>query len=47
MPRGAHRQATPAAGALFADEEHVEATWGIYQHMIAAYANPTGNEAAN
>ena len=28
--------------ALFADEEHVEveATWGIYQHMIAAYREP-------
>ena len=28
--------------ALFADDEHVEveATWGIYQHMIAAYREP-------
>ena len=28
--------------ALFADDEHVEveATWGIYQHMIAAYRAP-------
>jgi hypothetical protein len=27
---------------LFADDEHVEveATWGIYQHMIAAYREP-------
>jgi transposase len=28
--------------ALFADDEHVEveATWGIYQRMIAAYREP-------
>ena len=28
--------------ALFADDEHVEveATWGIYQRMIAAYRDP-------
>jgi transposase len=29
---------------LFADDEHlqVEATWGIYQRMIAAYREPEG-----
>jgi transposase len=35
--------------ALFADDAHVdvEATWGVYQRMIAAYANPTVPRAAN
>ena len=32
---------------LFADERHVEvqATWGIYQRMIAAYRNPDRTQA--
>jgi transposase len=35
--------------ALFADDRHVEveATWGIYQRMIAAYREPTAHVAAN
>jgi hypothetical protein len=34
---------------LFGADEHVEveATWGIYQRMIAATANPTAPPAAN
>ena len=38
----AHRPATLRLEALFAAEEHVEveATWGIYQRMIAAYREP-------
>ena len=33
--------------ALFGDEDHiqVQATWGIYQRMIAAYRHPTGRPA--
>jgi hypothetical protein len=35
--------------ALFAIDEHVEveATWGIYQWMIAAYRHPTQPRAAS
>ena len=41
--RPAHRQADHSRlAALFAADEHVqvEATWGIYQRMIAAYREP-------
>ena len=41
--RPAHRQADATdSHALFAADEHVEveATWGIYQRMIAAYREP-------
>ncbi len=41
--RPAHRQAVATACAhLFATDDHVEveATWGIYQRMIAAYREP-------
>ena len=40
--RPAHRQADDRLHALFAADEHVEveATWGIYQRMIAAYREP-------
>ena len=41
--RPAHRQANSTGSPhLFGDEEHVEveATWGIYQRMIAAYREP-------
>ena len=31
--------------ALFSTDDHVavEATWDVYQRMIAAYRDPTGN----
>jgi hypothetical protein len=34
---------------LFADDAHVqvEATWSIYQRMIAVYPSPTGAAAAS
>ena len=41
--RPAHRQADSSGSPpLFADDEHVEveATWGVYQRMIAAYRDP-------
>ena len=40
--RPAHRQAAAPADGLFAADAHVEveATWGIYQRMIAAYRDP-------
>ena len=40
--RPAHRRQQRRLTALFADDAHVEveATWGIYQRMIAAYRNP-------
>jgi len=40
--RPAHRQAEGPARSPFATDEHVhvEATWGIYQRMVAAYREP-------
>ena len=40
--RPAHRQAAGATEGTLAAEEHVavEATWGIYQRMVAAYREP-------
>ena len=34
---------------LFATDDHVavEVTWGVYQRMIAAYREPTGNMVVN
>lgn len=41
-PRCSPRSSKPVLEALFAVSEHVEveATWGIYQRMIAAYREP-------
>ena len=40
--RPPHREQKDRLDALFAAEEHVEveATWGVYQRMIAAYRDP-------